>query len=100
MTVLAFPRVDPIEAAREHVAHAIAQNEVDATVTVTANRNLRVDVDDPVARHSLAQVVTDGRQVTREVIYSAQPYELLTGWSRFDPTYRIQLVGPLPRRAA
>lgn len=87
-----------LAAAREHVAHAIAQAGIDAPITTTKVPAIRVEVDDLIRRHSLAGVVTDGRPVTREVFYTpGQPTEVLTGWSRIDPTVQVSLVGPLPR---
>lgn len=84
--------------AREHVAHAVAQAELDATVTETQVPAIRVEVPDPVRRYSLAMAVTDGRPLGREVIYTTgQPTEILTGWSRFDPAVQVSLVGPTPR---
>ncbi|WP_169165148.1 hypothetical protein [Cellulomonas taurus] len=87
-----------LAAAREHVAHAVAQAEVDASVTQTHVPAIRVEVADPVRRYALAMAVTDGRPLGREVIYTTgQPTEILTGWSRFDPAVQVSLVGPTPR---
>ena len=84
--------------AREHVAHAVAQADVDATVTTTQVPAIRVEVTEPTRRYALATVVTDGRPLTREVIHTTgQPTEILTGWSRFDPAVQVSLVGPTPR---
>lgn len=88
-----------LAAAREHVAHAVAQAEVDATVTQTQVPAIRVEVTDPVRRYALAMAVTDGRPLGREVSHTTgQPTEILTGWSRFDPAVQVSLVGPTPRR--
>ncbi|QZN86933.1 hypothetical protein [Cellulomonas sp. C5510] len=90
-----------LAAAREHVAHAVAQAGLDATVTTTQVPAIRVEVTDLIRRHSLAGVVTDGRPITREVIYTTgQPTEILTGWSRIDPAVQVSLVGPTPRSIA
>lgn len=90
-----------LAAAREHVAHAIAQAGLDATVTTTQVPAIRVEVPDLVRRNALAGVITDGRPVTREVIYTTgQPTEILTGWSRHDPAVQVSLVGPTNRSIA
>lgn len=90
-----------LRATREHVAHAVAQAEIDATVTTTQVPAVRVEVADPLRRYALASVVTDGRPVTREVIYTTgEPTEILTGWARFDHAFQVSLVGPLPRSIA
>lgn len=100
-TLTARTATERLTAAREHVAHAIAQADIDATVTTTEVPAIRIEVPDLVRRYSLAQVVTDGRPVTREVIYSTgQPTEILTGWSRIDPAVQVSLVGPTPRSIA
>lgn len=90
-----------LAAAREHVAHAIAQADITATVTTTEVPAIRIEVPDLIRRWSLAQVVTDGRPPTREVIYTTgQPTEILTGWSRIDPAVQVSLVGPAHRSIA
>lgn len=100
-TLTARTATERLTAAREHVAHAIAQADIDATVTTTEVPAIRIEVPDLVRRYSLAQVVTDGRPVTREVIYTTgQPTEILTGWSRIDPAVQVSLVGPTPRSIA
>jgi len=87
-----------LAAAREHVTHAVAQADIDATVTTTRVPAIRVEVPDLLRRHALAGVITDGRPITREVIYTTgQPTEILTGWSRIDPAVQVSLVGPYPR---
>lgn len=101
MTLTDRTPTERLAAAREHVAHAVAQADLDATVTTTEVPAIRVEVDNPLRRHALAGVVTDGRPVTREVIYTTgQPTEILTGWSRIDPAVQVSLVGPTPRSIA
>ena len=101
MTLSDRTPAERLAAAREHVAHAVAQADIDATVTTTEVPAIRVEIGNPLRRHALAGVVTDGRPVTREVIYSTgQPTEILTGWSRIDPAVQVSLVGPTPRSIA
>lgn len=89
-----------VTGAREHAAHAVAQAGIDATVEITDQPTIRVTVADPIRRHALAGVVTDGRPVTREVFHDHEPIEVLTGWSRFYPAIPVSLVGPTARSAA
>lgn|GEM_PF-3435320 len=100
MSVTTLTADERLTGAREHVAHAIAQANITATVEITDQPTIRVTVDDPIRRHALAGVITDGRPIAREVFYDNPPMEVLTGWSRFYPAIPVALVGPTTRRAA